>query len=121
MQLEARKHLFDVQEAGRLILRFTTGRTFEDYEEDPMLRSAVERQFEIIGEALNRLARFDPGTAARIAEHRRIIEFRNVLAHGYDVIQNDVVWGIVETRLPALLKIVEELMDEELPEGSVRE
>jgi uncharacterized protein with HEPN domain len=121
MRLEVQKHLFDVREAGRLILRFTTGRTFEDYEEDPMLRSAVERQFEIIGEALNRLARFDPSTAARIAEYRRIIEFRNALAHGYDAIQNDVVWGIVETRLPGLLEIVEELMGGEPPEGAAPE
>jgi uncharacterized protein with HEPN domain len=116
MQLEVRKHLFDVQEAGRLIRRFAAGRSFADYQADPMLRSAVERQFEIIGEALNRLVRFDPEMAARIAEHRRIIAFRNVLIHGYDAIQHEVVWGIVETRLPALLKVVDELMGEE-PSG----
>ena len=88
MQLEARKFLFDVQEAAKLVRTFTAGRTFTDYQADPMLRSAVERQFEIMGEALNKLAKLDPATAARISDYRRIVSFRNVLIHGYDSIQD---------------------------------
>jgi uncharacterized protein with HEPN domain len=51
MRLETKKLLFDAHSAAKLIQRFTEGRSFTDYAEDPMMRSAVERQFEIIGEA----------------------------------------------------------------------
>src|SRR3990170_8908376 len=83
MQLEAKKYLYDISEAGRLIASFTQDKAFADYERDAMLRSAVERQFEIIGEALAQLARLEQGLAERISDHRRIIAFRNILIHGY--------------------------------------
>jgi hypothetical protein len=66
----------DVLEALALLERFARDKTFEDYEYDPMLRAAVERQFEIIGEALRRLADQDAETAAGIPELRRIVSFR---------------------------------------------
>ena len=75
-----------------------------------MLRAAVERQFEIIGEALRRLLADDPPTAARISEHARIIAFRNILAHGYADIDDQIVWGIVESKLPTLLEDVDALL-----------
>ena len=73
--------------------------------EDRRTRRAVERSFEIIGEALSRLARGFPGIADRIPEHRRVIDFRNVLAHGYDVVDPRLVYGLARTRLPALLAV----------------
>jgi uncharacterized protein with HEPN domain len=102
MRLETRKYLFDMQQAAEHIARFTAGRTFEDYAADLMLRSAVERQFEILGEALGKLRKLDLELAGRIPDHRRIIAFRNVLVHGYDAILDEVVWGVVETQLPSL-------------------
>ncbi len=75
-----------------------------------MLRSAVERQFEILGEALGKLAKLDPTLAARISDHRRIISFRNVLIHGYDTILDEVVWGVIETQLPPLRSRLSELL-----------
>jgi uncharacterized protein with HEPN domain len=112
MRPEAKKYLFDVAEAAGLIARFTKGKTFADYEGDPMLRSAVERQFEIVGEALAQLARLDQALAGRISEHRRIIAFRNILIHGYAQVDDRLVWDVVESKLPPLQREVTALLQE---------
>ena len=70
----------------------------------------MERQFEIIGEALNRLDRSDPDTAGKIGNKRRIIGFRNILSHGYDVVEHTVVWDIVVQNIPPLLEEVNNLL-----------
>jgi uncharacterized protein with HEPN domain len=77
-----------------------------------MLRSAVERQFEIIGEALAQLAKLDVKIVARISEHRRIIAFRNILIHGYADIDERLVWDIVQAKLPVLRQEIETLLNE---------
>lgn len=66
--------------------------------------SAVERQFEIIGEALKRLSRVNPDLAQRVPDLREIVNFRNLLIHGYAAIDHAQVWRIAETLLPALHK-----------------
>lgn len=99
---EALKYLWDVRNADALITQFVAGKSFQDYAQDPMLRSAVERQFEIIGEALNALSRYDPDTAVQILELPRIVSFRNVLIHGYATVDDKLVWGVVEGKLPGL-------------------
>jgi uncharacterized protein with HEPN domain len=110
MQLEAKKHLFDGLQACTRVSDFTAGRTFADYTHDAMLKAAVERQFEIIGEALNRLAKLDAGVIERINDHRRIIAFRNILVHAYAQIDDRIAWGVVETKLPRLLAEVGALL-----------
>ena len=112
MQLEARKYLFDIQEAAGLVFQFTIGKEFADYQADPMLRLAVERAFTIIGEALIQLSRVDPALAARITDTRSIVGFRNVLTHAYAQIDDRIVWGIVQSKLPALVREVAALMSE---------
>jgi uncharacterized protein with HEPN domain len=102
MRLESCKHLEDIRRAVELIQSFTSGKTIKDYAGDAMLRSAAERQFEIIGEALNRLDKTDPATAAQISDKSRIISFRNILIHGYDKVDDQVVWNIIEQNLPTL-------------------
>src|SRR5438132_85694 len=99
---ETRKLLFDVQHAALGISMLVQGRTLQDYESDLMLRSAVERQFEIIGEAISRLRKIDPTTFAAISESDRIIGFRNVLIHGYDVVTHSITWTIIQDKLPIL-------------------
>jgi len=69
---------------------------------DELLRSAVERQFEIIGEALAALRRTDTKAAASIPEVDRIIAFRNVLIHGYAKVDDRIVWGVIEGNLSEL-------------------
>ena len=112
MEDELLKHLYDVREAAATILRFVQGKTFDDYEQDELLRSGVERKFEIIGEALNRIRKDDPTVLDKIREHRSIVSFRNILIHGYDSIDNRIVWGTVEDGLGNLLEDVEQLLEE---------
>ena len=115
MQLESKKYLFDIKQAAGLLADFTRGKSFADFQGDPMLRSAVERQFEIIGEALTKLAKVDQETAALISEHRRIIAFRNILIHGYAQIDDRLVWGVLDSKLPTLSQEVKKLLEEETP------
>ncbi|MFZ5657022.1 MAG: DUF86 domain-containing protein [Pseudomonadota bacterium] len=110
MRLESAKYLFDVQSAAQRLHDFVAGKQWEDYERDAMLRAAVERQFEIIGEALAQLGRRDPALLARIGDHRRIIAFRNILIHGYADVDDALVWDIVQTRLPGLRAQVDALL-----------
>lgn len=104
--------LEDVLEAGTLIAQFLEGRTLPDYESDRMLRSAVERQFEIVGEALSRALRAGPDLAGLIPEAPEAIAFRNVLAHGYDEIIDRLVFNTAQETLPGLLKRVRAILDE---------
>ena len=76
MEDELLKYLYDIKEAAAAILRFVRGKTFDDYEQDELLRSGIERKFEIIGEALNRIRRDDPTLLDKIREHRNIVSFR---------------------------------------------
>lgn len=110
MPLDAKAYLADIRVATDRIAAFTSGKSFEDYQADDLLRSAVERQFEIVGEALRKLADLDPPLAARIPEYRRIIAFRNVLVHGYASVDNWLVWGIVENKLPDLRAAIASLI-----------
>jgi uncharacterized protein with HEPN domain len=77
-----------------------------------MLRSAVERQFEIIGEAVGQALRLDSSLSSRITNTGRIIAFRNRLIHGYASIADEIIWGILEANLPTLQKEVATLMRE---------
>ncbi|MEK7437561.1 MAG: HepT-like ribonuclease domain-containing protein [Pseudomonadota bacterium] len=74
------------------------------------MRSAVERQFEIVGEAMNQLRRVDSETATAIPELPRVIAFRNILVHGYANVDNRLVWGVLETDLPSLLTTLGRLL-----------
>ena len=106
MIVATKKLLLDVCEAGESILENTTGKSLAEYSRSRLLRRAVEREFEIIGEALKRLAEVDPVTAASVSQLRRIIDFRNRIIHGYDTVDDTVVWGVAEQSLPTLIREV---------------
>jgi uncharacterized protein with HEPN domain len=113
MRPESLKFLHDMREAGRRVREFTREKTLADYRSDVLLRSAVERQFEIIGEALSQLSKIDRETADRIPERRGIISFRNILIHSYTEIDATLVWGVVESSLPEMLRILDSLLEPE--------
>jgi len=111
MRRECRKYLYDIQKACELLAEFARGKTLADYSADPLLRSGVERQFEIAGEALSQMLRLEPGLSEAISDSKRIIAFRNILIHGYSAISNEVVWDVLRIHLPRLRKEVESLLE----------
>lgn len=112
MKLETKKLLFDIHRAALLVREFTLNKKFEGFSRDSMMRAAVEREFEIIGEAANKLARIDSPVISKISDYQRIISFRNVLIHNYADVDSRLVWDIVETKLPTLINEVEALLKE---------
>ena len=110
MRDEVFAHLHDIIQAGKAVKDFIAGRTFEHYRSDELLRSAVERKFEIMGEALTRIRRDEPDLLPRIRDHRDIVSFRNILVHGYDAIDDRIVWGVIEEDLDNLIEEVDTLI-----------
>ena len=103
MPPDSRKWLWDATEAAQSILRFSAGKTFEDFRSDDLLRAAIERHFIILGEALGRLRQNDPQTASRLPDLGRAVALRNLLVHAYAEVDEGIVWGVVTGSLPALL------------------
>ena len=112
MQRDPEKYLFDIVDSCRFLRELAGRRTLADYQADRAFRFAVERGLQITGEALLQLSRIRPDIVARISEHHRIIGFRHILVHGYDVLDHDIVWNIVDTKLPVLLTEAEAILAE---------
>lgn len=104
----------DPRKLGEDILRcieevetFCHGKTFPDFREDRGLQLIVERELEIIGEALARLRRDHPTLAGQIRDIHKIVGLRNVLAHGYDVLEQEILWDIVINKIPLLKRDIQ--------------
>ena len=109
MDIEIKKFLFDINESIDSIEKFLgEKRDFKIYISDKMLRRAVEREFEIIGEAMNRIEKLDSTTA--ISSKKQIINMRNRVIHGYDKIDNEIIWGTIVRHLPTLKIEIENLL-----------
>ncbi len=108
MKSEVKQRLLDVLEACRAVERFARGRDFAAYQADEMLRAAVERKLEVIGEAFTKLEDVEPETAERFPDLRKIVGLRNRIIHGYDTVDDEIIWDVVENKLPALQRQVEE-------------
>ncbi len=110
MQHDAEKFLADILTAAKDIEQFVGSLSFEEYHANKLVKAGVERKFEVIGEALGRLARLSPSTAAGIHEHEKIIAFRNIVIHGYDVVSDPIVWDVIHNKLPELIADAERLL-----------
>ena len=108
--LEVQSRLGHIVTACEKILRYTAGKTYDDYFADDLLASGVERQLTIIGEAVGKIARTDSAVAAEVGDFPRIVAFRNQLVHNYPNIETDAVWVIVQREVPVLLERVRALL-----------
>ena len=98
-----KKYFYDIIDCCEFLLDFTNDKTVDDYKNDRPFRSAVERELQIIGEAIAQLDNVSPETADQISEFRNIIGFRNILVHGYDSLDPETVWSVIEEKLATLL------------------
>jgi len=108
-----KKRLLDALLACRAIARCTAALDFAAYEQDELIRDAVERRFAIIGEALNRATADDPTLAPALPDVRRIVALRNRVVHAYDAVDDEIIWNIITRRLPALRASLETLLAED--------
>jgi uncharacterized protein with HEPN domain len=109
METEVKKFLFDIYESIDSIEKYLGDkRDFNVYMTDKMLRRAVEREFEIIGEAMNRIEKLD--STITISSKKLIISMRNRVIHGYDKIDNEIIWGTIVRHLPTLKIEIEQLL-----------
>ena len=110
MNNEARKRLRDIADACTAAEKFTSGKQFSDYEGDEMLRAAVERKLGIIGEAFTQLETADASVTGQFPDLRKIVGLRNRIVHGYDSEDEELIWDVVQNRLPGLRQQVELLL-----------
>lgn len=87
-----------------------TPKMFEIYQNDLKTKRAIERNIEIIGEAMNRILK--ENNSIEISNSRKIVDVRNRIIHGYDSVSDDVIWGIVIKNLPVLKTEVSQLLNE---------
>jgi uncharacterized protein with HEPN domain len=105
------KHLDDALHAARLAVGFLGGKSVDEYLIDVLLRSAVERQVEIVGEACRRALEDTPELRARLPEAAKAIAMRNRLAHGYDSVDDTLVFHTVVSSLPPLVQALQRELD----------
>ena len=110
MDNDIKAWLYDILNAIMEIESFFNDRSkeFEKYQNDIRTKRAVERNIEIIGEALNRILKRDE--TILISNSRKIVDTRNRIIHGYDSVSDDVIWGIVIRHLPILQTEIQELL-----------
>ena len=109
MAHDPRTLLFDIIEACKKVTAFTTGVSFEQFASNDLVKSAVHMQFIIIGEALMRLRASGSVIYDSLPEADRTIAFRNVIAHGYDIIVDEIVWEVIQEKVPVLLNVAQRL------------
>lgn len=110
MQHNIKKYLFDIKVSIDSIYEYLGNeRNFDKYLENKLLRRAIERELEIIGEATNKILKIDPNV--EITDSRRIVDLRNWIIHGYDKVDDIIIWGIISKDIPKLEKQIKKLLD----------
>jgi uncharacterized protein with HEPN domain len=110
MDIELKKYLFDINESILSIEKYLGDkRDFNEYLSNKMLRRAIEREFEIIGEAMNRIDKLN--SHLQISNKKQIINMRNRVIHGYDKIDNEIIWGVIVRYLPTLKNEINLLLE----------
>jgi uncharacterized protein with HEPN domain len=104
MEHDINTHLYDIVQSCQNIRVFTRNIDHQTYIDNLLIKSAVERQFIIIGEALNRIKRLDVMVYNQIGYAEQIVSFRNILVHGYDIISDQLVWQVVQSSLTELIE-----------------
>lgn len=115
MQPRSAALLWDVLTAVQRIQGFVAAKTWDHYAADVLLRSAVERQFEVAGEAMSVLRKLDPATAERVPNARKMVGMRNILIHGYAQVNSETVWQAATTDLGEVVAVVRDLLNEAGP------
>ena len=109
MEIKIKKYLYDIHQSIQLIESYLGDeKRFDIYDQTPILQDAVERNLEIIGEAVNSILKIKSDIA--ISNARRMVDTRNKISHGYDEIDNAQIWNIIINHLPLLKKEVENLL-----------
>jgi uncharacterized protein with HEPN domain len=110
MRLEILKNLFDIQVSINSIIDFVGNKVdISEYESNKLLRRAIERELEIIGEAAGRILKIEP--TIEITNARKIVDLRNWLIHGYDKVDDIIIWGIIINHIPLLKQEVDILLN----------
>ncbi len=110
MKLEVKKYLYDIQTSINSVEEFLGGKKdFFEYKKNKLLRRGIEREIEIIGEAMNRVLKIQP--ECRIENARKIVDTRNWVIHAYDSVDDVVIWNIVSNHLPKLKVEIDNLLN----------
>jgi uncharacterized protein with HEPN domain len=109
MQREIQKYLLDIKESIESIHDYLEEiRDFNDYKTNKLLRRGIERELEIIGEATSRILKIDD--KIDISNSRRIVDLRNWVIHGYDRVDDVIIWGIISRDIPKLKAQIDKLI-----------
>jgi uncharacterized protein with HEPN domain len=102
MQPKVLKYILDIESVIQEIeaIKAKTNNNFKSFQSDIILQRAVERDLEIIGEAIRKIIEIDP--TIKITSAKNIIGLRNIISHAYDSVEPEMIWGIIQNNIPVL-------------------
>jgi uncharacterized protein with HEPN domain len=109
MQPKILKFLLDIQSVIQEIetVKTKTNNNFIAFQSDIILQRAVERELEIIGEAIRKIIEIDP--TINITSSKNIIGLRNIISHAYDSVEPEMIWGIIQNNIPLLAEEINKI------------